>query len=250
MDKIDISAEKSAMKGPIVYEDGETSVTFWSIVGAQLIRDVKTALRSGGGWFHGVFFFTVFAGFTAFSVGPDRAELAAAAPALLWLGAMLSLQLAASDLYASDLADGFLRTITAEQDSLAPYFFSKLVVLTLTAAMPIIVLAPVYYIVFALGPTAAIHASLVFFIGVPALIIACAVSSAISSSMRVSGLLGTALSTPIIIPVLIFGVGASEQTLATGSVISPELQLLCALILLYMVILPPFAISALRLGLE
>ncbi len=221
-----------------------------ALIKAQLARDLKSGLRSGGGWFHAVYFFAVFASFMAFAVGPDRSHLSSVAPALLWLGAMLALQLSATDLFASDYLDDTIRVLRVEQPSLMPYIAAKLGLITLTSAGPIAILSPLYFVIFAIEPADAFRASFVFILGIPTLILAASVSAALSTGMRSSGLLGACLSVPVAIPALIFGVGSTRNTLETTSLWSPELQILCALTLIYLVIVPPFIMAALRFGLE
>ena len=217
---------------------------------AQLVRDLRNGLRTGGGWFHAVYFFAVFASFMAFAVGPDRGQLSSVAPALLWLGTMLALQLSAADLFASDYQDDSLRVVLVEQGTLFPYVSAKLVLITLTSAGPIVLLAPLYFVIFAVEPTSALRAALVFFLGVPTLILTASVSAALSTGMRTSGLLGAGLSVPVTIPALIFGVGATRKAMESSQIFSPELQILCALTLIFLVIVPPFLIATLKFGLE
>ncbi len=226
-----------------------SSLSSTSFIRAQFARDAKSALRSGGGWFHTLYFFAMFAGFSVFAVGPERALLMATAPGLLWLGAALALQLSSVDLFAQDYADGTLRTLAAEHPSLWPYFIAKFCVIFLLAVVPIAVLAPLYYVLFAFDPASALKAALLFMIGCPALVLAAILAAAMSAGMRTSGVLGAGFSAPVIVPVLIFGVGATER-LSAGAFISPELLILCALMLVYFVVLPPFVILALRFGLE
>ena len=217
---------------------------------ALFTRDTRNAMRSGGGWLHAVFFFSVFQGFSVFALGPDRLLLAAAAPALIWLGSMLALQFASIDLFAADLEDGTLHRLASENTSLGAYVFAKLIVLFTMTALPIMALTPLFFVLFSLSPPVAFKLSIVFILGVPSLVLSATLSAVLSASMRMSGMLGAALSVPLTIPVLIFGIGATRNTLETGHLISPEALILFALTLFYMVALPPFAISALRISLE
>lgn len=227
-----------------------TYASTWNVIKALLKRDWKSGTRSGGGWFHAVYFFAVFACFMAFTVGPKSSALVMTAPGLLWLGTMLALQLSATDLFASDFQDESLKVIVTERGELTPYVTAKLIFVSLTSALPIIVLSPLYFIIFALDPSQAVHASLVFAIGCPTLILAASVSAALSSSMNVSGVLGACLSIPVAIPALIFGVSATRKAIESRIIWSPDLQILIAITLLYLVIVPLFLIAALRFGLE
>lgn len=183
-------------------------------------------------------------------MGPDQTQLAVAAPALMWLGASLALQLSASDLFRQDMEDGTLRVLCAEHASLLPYVVSKAIVMALLSAGPVVLLCPVYYVLFAFQPAEAMAAAAIFFVGSAGLVIAAVVSAALTVGMRTSGVLGAGLSAPIIIPILIFGVGATERLTETQQIYSPELLIVLALTFFYSVIAPVFAVSALRYGLE
>jgi heme exporter protein B len=56
---------------------------------AILMRDMRLAVRVGGGAFMGALFFLIVITMTPFAVGPDLALLARIGPAILWLGALL-----------------------------------------------------------------------------------------------------------------------------------------------------------------
>jgi len=59
-------------------------------LGALIQRDIRIALRVGGGALIGVLFFLTVVVLMPFAVGPDLKLLARLGPAILWLGALLS----------------------------------------------------------------------------------------------------------------------------------------------------------------
>ena len=61
---------------------------------ALLLRDMRIAVRVGGGALIGVLFFLVVVSVTPFAVGPDLALLKRIGPAILWLAALLASLLA------------------------------------------------------------------------------------------------------------------------------------------------------------
>ncbi|HEY2245800.1 MAG TPA: heme exporter protein CcmB, partial [Xanthobacteraceae bacterium] len=78
---------------------------------ALLVRDMRIAVRVGGGALIGVLFFVVVVTLTPFAVGPDLALLKRIGPAILWLAALLASLLALDRLFASDHEDGSLDLI-------------------------------------------------------------------------------------------------------------------------------------------
>ena len=57
---------------------------------ALLVRDMRIAVRVGGGAMMGVLFFLVVVTLTPFAIGPDLALLRRVGPAILWIGALLA----------------------------------------------------------------------------------------------------------------------------------------------------------------
>src|SRR5712675_1742369 len=57
---------------------------------ALLVRDLRLAVRVGGGALIGVLFFLIVVTLVPFAIGPDLALLARIGPAILWLGALLA----------------------------------------------------------------------------------------------------------------------------------------------------------------
>jgi len=68
-------------------------------VTALFIRDVRLAVRIGGGAIVGVLFFLIVVTLVPLAVGPDLVLLARIGPAILWLGALLASLLALDHLF-------------------------------------------------------------------------------------------------------------------------------------------------------
>src|SRR5205823_9501369 len=78
---------------------------------ALLVRDMRIAVRIGGGALMGVLFFLAVVTLAPFAIGPDLALLRRIGPAILWLGALLASLLALDRLFAADHEDGSLDLI-------------------------------------------------------------------------------------------------------------------------------------------
>ena len=59
-------------------------------ISALLVRDMRLAVRVGGGALMGVLFFLIVVTLVPFAVGPDLVQLRRIGPAVLWLGALLA----------------------------------------------------------------------------------------------------------------------------------------------------------------
>jgi len=73
-----------------------------SALTAILRRDIRLAVRVGGGAWIGVLFFLIVVTLVPLALGPDLALLARIGPAILWLGALLANLLALDRLIAMD----------------------------------------------------------------------------------------------------------------------------------------------------
>src|SRR6266550_6930850 len=82
-----------------------------SALSALMLRDMRLAVRVGGGALIGVLFFLIVVTLIPFAVGPDLVLLARIGPAILWLGALLASLLALDRLIATDYEDGSLDLI-------------------------------------------------------------------------------------------------------------------------------------------
>ena len=81
---------------------------------ALIARDIRIALRVGGGALIGVLFFLIVVVLMPFAIGPDIPLLARLGPAILWLGALLASLLTLDRLFVADHEDGSLDLIVDE----------------------------------------------------------------------------------------------------------------------------------------
>jgi len=217
---------------------------------ALLVRDVRIAVRVGGGALIGVLFFVVVVTLTPFAVGPDLALLKRIGPAILWLGALLASLLALDRLFASDHEDGSLDLILTGRAPLELVIAAKGVAHWLTTAVPLIVAAPLVGLLLDIDAPAQAGLVLTLLVGTPALTFIGAVGGAIAVTLRRGGLLLAIIVLPLTVPVLIFGVAAANAAVAGPVPFGTPFTVLCALTLASLVIGPFAAAAALRLDIE
>jgi len=217
---------------------------------ALLVRDMRIALRVGGGALIGVLFFVVVVTLTPFAVGPDLALLKRIGPAILWLAALLASLLALDRLFASDHEDGSLDLILTGRAPLELIIAAKGLAHWLTTAVPLIVAAPLIGLLLDIEPPAQAGLVLTLLVGTPALTFIGAVGAAIAVTLRRGGLLLAIIVLPLTVPVLIFGVAAANAAVAGPVPFGTPFTVLCALTLATLVIGPFAAAAALRLDIE
>ena len=217
---------------------------------ALLLRDMRIAVRVGGGALIGVLFFVVVVTLTPFAVGPDLALLKRIGPAILWLAALLASLLALDRLFASDHEDGSLDLILTGRAPLELVIAAKGLAHWLTTAVPLIVAAPLIGLLLDIEPPAQAGLVLTLLVGTPALTFIGAVGAAIAVTLRRGGLLLAIIVLPLTVPVLIFGVAAANAAVAGPVPFGTPFTVLCALTLASLVIGPFAAAAALRLDIE
>jgi heme exporter protein B len=217
---------------------------------ALLVRDMRIAVRVGGGALIGVLFFVVVVTLTPFAVGPDLALLKRIGPAILWLAALLASLLALDRLFASDHEDGSLDLILTGRAPLELVIAAKGLAHWLTTAVPLIVAAPLIGLLLDIEPPAQAGLVLTLLVGTPALTFIGIIGAAIAVTLRRGGLLLAIIVLPLTVPVLIFGVAAANAAVAGPVPFGTPFTVLCALTLASLVIGPFAAAAALRLDIE
>src|SRR5438270_673687 len=217
---------------------------------ALLVRDMRLAVRVGGGALIGVLFFLIVVTLMPFAIGPDLALLARIGPAILWLGALLASLLALDRLIAADHEDGSLDLILMARAPLELTVAVKAVAHWLTTGLPLVLAAPLLGLLLNLDPRAIGAVALTLLAGTPALTLIGLVGAALPVALRRGGLLLAVLILPLTIPVLIFGVAASNAAIIGPVPFGTPFSILCALTLMSAVLGPFAAATALRHGME
>lgn len=217
---------------------------------ALIVRDMRAALRIGGGAMIALLFFLTVVTLTPFALGPDLALLARIGPAILWLGALLSSLLALDRLLAADLEDGSLDLILMAETPIELAFAAKALAHWLTTGLPLAIATPVLGLLLNLDLSASAAVMLTLLAGTPALTFIGLIGAALMIALRRGGLLLSVLVLPFTIPVLIFGVAASNAAIVGPVPFGTPFTILCALTLISFVIGPFAAAAALKNGLE
>jgi heme exporter protein B len=216
---------------------------------ALIRRDLRLAWRAGGGALIGVLFFLTVVVLMPFAVGPELALLQRLGPAILWLGALLSSLLTLDRLFTADHDDGSLDLIVMSRQALELSCLGKAIAHWLASSLPLIVATPVLGLLLNLDATTTFAVALTLLLGTPALTLTGMIGASLAVTLRRGGLLLAVLVLPLSIPVLIFGVAASNAIVA-GTAYGAPLSILAALSLIGLVIGPVAAAAALRQGLD
>ncbi|HYL50034.1 MAG TPA: heme exporter protein CcmB [Stellaceae bacterium] len=216
---------------------------------ALLTRDLRLAFRQGGDVANVVAFFALAVILFPFGVGPDPDLMARIAAGVLWVTALLAALLSLERLFDADYQDGSLEALSLMPVPLEIQVLAKCAAHWLTTGLPLTIIAPLLALVLhfdAAGYPALIAALL---LGTPVLSLIGAIGAALTLGARRAGVLLSLLVLPLYIPVLIFGVAASEAA-ALGLESRPHLLLLAALLAGSLALAPWAAAAALRQAFE
>ena len=219
-------------------------------LGAIIRRDVRIALRVGGGALIGVLFFLTVVVLMPFAVGPDLKLLQRLGPAILWLGALLASLLTLDRLFTADAEDGSLDLIVMSRTPLELACAAKALAHWLAAGLPLIVATPVLGLLLNLDGMASLAVMATLLAGTPALTFTGMIGAALAVALRRGGLLMAVLVLPLSIPVLIFGVAASNAAVIEPAGFTAPFSILCALSLAGLIVGPLAAAASLRHGLD
>src|SRR5947209_11006942 len=156
---------------------------------AIIRRDIRIALRVGGGALIGVLFFLTVVVLMPFAVGPDLKLLARIGPAILWLGALLASLLTLDRLFAADHEDGSLDLILMGRMPLELAVAVKALAHWLTTGVPLVIAAPLLGLFLNLAPEAIGAVALTLLVGTPALTLIGLIGAALAATLRRGGLL-------------------------------------------------------------
>jgi heme exporter protein B len=221
-----------------------------SPLAALFARDVRLAVRVGGGGGIGVLFFLIVVVLMPFAIGPELTLLARIGPAILWLGALLASLLTLDRLFTIDHEDGSLDLILMSGTPLELAVAAKAAAHWLTTGLPLVIAAPLLGLFMNLDAKASAAVTLTLLAGTPALTFIGLIGAALSVALRRGGLLLAVLVLPLTVPVLIFGVAASNAAIVGPLPFGAPFTILCALMLTSLVVGIFAAAAALRQGME
>lgn len=215
----------------------------WSLI----LRDIRLALRSGGGFVLTLAFFLIVIMIVPFGVGADLGLLSRIAPGILWIGALLSCLLSLDRIFQLDWEDGTLEALATSPIPLSGIATAKATAHWLTTGLPITLASlPLGYLL-NLNQNSYFLLLTSLAIGTPALSFIGTFGAALTVGVKRGGLLLSLLILPLYIPTLMLG----AQSMSVGTNNPIELLALIAAISFMCVALLPFACAiALRANLK
>lgn len=178
---------------------------------ALLTRDLRLAVRAGGGFGLGLAFFLIVVVLVPFGVGPQSTLLAKIASGILWLGSLLACLLSLDRIFALDWEDGSLDLLATAPVPLEAAVSIKALAHWLTTGLPLVVAAPVFGMLLNLPGPGYGPVVLSLLLGTPALSVIGTFGAALTVGIKRGGLLLSLLVLPLYVPTLIFGAEVARR---------------------------------------
>lgn len=217
---------------------------------ALIGRDLRLAVRQGGGAGMAIGFFLIVVSMLPLGVGPDLALLARIAPGLLWSALLLAALLTLDRIFQADYEDGSLDAVMMGSVPLELVAAAKAIAHWISTAVPLALAAPVLGIVLNLDAGAVAPLAATMLVGTPAVSFIGAIGAALTLALRRGGLLTAMLVLPLYVPVLIFGVSAVTAALVGPVPFATPFMILAALSLAAVALAPFAAAAALRAAVQ
>lgn len=212
-------------------------------------RDLRIALRRRSDTASALVFFVIVTSLFPLGVGPQFELLRQMGPGVVWVAALLASMLSMGRLFADDHADGTLEQLLLSPTPLALLVLAKTAAHWLSTGLLLVLVSPLLALQFDLGADAAGVLALSLLLGTPVISLIGAIGAALTVGLRGGGVLLSLLVLPLCAPVLIFGAGAVESSLA-GMGVAAHFSLLGAMLALALFLAPLAAAVALRIAVE
>jgi heme exporter protein B len=213
-----------------------------AVVRLVIARDLRLAARHWDQVAQPLIFFAIITTLFPLAISPALDELRRIAPGVVWVAAMLASLLALESLFRPDVEDGTMEQWVLSGQPLSLLLLAKVVTHWLLTGLPLVLMSPL--VGTALGMPQSVWPALMatLALGTGSLSMLGGVGAALTVSVRRGSVLLALLVLPLEMPVLIFGARAVDLAMH-GEAVAGPLNLLAAVLLLF-VSLGPFAMAA------
>ena len=216
---------------------------FWAIIR----RDLLLAFRRRAEMANPLLFFVLVVTLFPLAVGAQPNLLQAMAPGVIWVSALLAALLSLDGLFRTDFEDGSLEQMLLSPHSLSVLVLGKIIAHWLVTGLPLLLVAPLLALFLGLPEQAMGTLWLTLILATPLLSLIGAIGVALTVGLRRGGMLLSLLVLPLYVPVLIFASGAVDRA-ASGLPVAAQLNILLAMLLAALVLVPLPTSAALKMS--
>jgi heme exporter protein B len=216
---------------------------------AIIRRDLVLALRRRSEIANPIFFFILVITLFPLGIGAQPKLLAAIAPGIIWVSALLATMLSLDSLFRSDFDDGSLEQIVLSSQPTSILVLAKVVAHWLITGLPLLVVAPLLAVFLGMPSHTLPVLLITLLLGTPVLSLIGAIGVALTIGLRRGGMILSLLVLPLYVPVLIFASNAVEMA-STGLAVSPQLNILISMLCMALVLAPWPTAAALKMSMS
>lgn len=187
-----------------------------SSVAKILRRDFIRAARSAGSWSYGLVFMAIFLSLSAIALDGDMVVLRKMGVPLIWLAVTFAALMSVDHAFSEDLRDGTTGQLWLSGTSYLTQSAAGILSFALIQLCPLVVTAPLWSLLFDLQSATVWGLVIGLCCALPGLAAFTALAGALTGPRGKGGFLAIFISAPMLVPVLIFGVAATEAFLDRG----------------------------------
>lgn len=177
--------------------------TVFAVIG----RDIRVGMRNRSEIFMPLIFFLIIISLFPLGLGLENQKLLqAAAPAILWIAALLSTVLVLDRVFKNDFEDGSLEQMAISGSSLYFIVLGKIISHWLLTGLPLVIFSPVLAVMLGFTLPESFMVALILLVGTPLLSFIGAMCVALLVGLRQAGLLLSIITLPLYVPVLLVGI--------------------------------------------
>lgn len=221
----------------------------WRMTGLVIARDLRLAIRHLDQVLQPLVFFAIVVTLFPLAISPVLDDLRKIAPGVVWVAAMLASLLALESLFRADVEDGTMEQWVLSGQPLTLLLLAKTLTHWLLAGLPLVLAAPIVGTGLGIPLSVAPVMMGALAIGTGSLSILGAIGAALTVSLRRGSALLALLVLPLEIPVLIFGARIVDLAMR-GEAVAGPLNLLAAMLLLFLSLGPLAMAAAMRISVE
>ena len=211
-----------------------------------IITDIKISLRKKNEGIISILFFLFSILILPLVFQGDQEILKRFLVGIIWFLTLLTIIFSVEKLFENDYEDGMLDQIYISGIPLETIFLSKSLSIWIITCLPIIILSPLLLLLFNFQTEKLLNIFVSLLIGTPILCMVGSVTSALVLGFNKGSSIISLITLPLYIPVLIFGIEASNSEIIFNQ-ISQEFKILIGYLLIVIAISPWIGGLALRL---
>jgi heme exporter protein B len=212
-----------------------------------LRRDIIRAARSGGSWAYGLVFMAIFLSLSAIALDGEMSKLRQLGVPLIWLALSFAALMSVERVFSEDLRDGTTGQLWLSGVSFMTQATAGLLSFSVVYILPLALTAPLWSLLFDLPAVHVTGLVLALICALPGLAAYTAFAGALTGARGKGGFLAIFISAPLLVPILIMGVIATNNYPQDG-IAALEYRALIGLSLLALALSIPASAAALSVN--